>query len=511
MLPSTIPQRVRRSTDATTFSEKKVFEHLQAADLDGATGFHSLWFLDAPGRTFGEMDFVVVTRNGILTLEVKGGYVRKTADGKFDINGRYQTHQSPIDQSAMNSMDLRRWLKSRVTYDVRRVPFGHAVVFPSQSGIVKGMDATPEIVALERQCEDARTFSRWLQDCLKYWWERQDRAIELTDAMLEETVRLLRGEFDVEPAFDYQTLSTIERQDRFSDEQFNVVDANEENDRLIVSGGAGTGKTYVARTLARRGAAVGKDVGILLPTTRLAVLYGDLAADGVRIAAGKPVDPPCDLLIVDEGQLLCNARGFDVIRASVKGGIEHGQWRIFLDDQLQARLSAEWDETYLGLLKLAGTKVRLKHNYRNTDQIVSLVSSTTGADIGEPKVEEGRPPAILARESGARSIERAIRGLLGKGAAAAHIAVIADGETAALAKDLAALDIPIAGEHSSGVKVLAPDQAQGFEYPHVVMVVGDTADEQGLAQLYVAMTRARVTLTVIDPNEDVKRLQLENL
>jgi ATP-dependent exoDNAse (exonuclease V) alpha subunit len=43
------------------------------------------------------------------------------------------------------------------------------------------------------------------------------------------------------------------------------------------------------------------------------------------------------------------------------------------------------------------------------------------------------------------------------------------------------------------------------------MVVGDTADEQGLAQLYVAMTRARVTLTVIDPNEDVKRLQLENL
>ena len=511
MLPSTIPQRVRRGTDATTFSEKKVFEHLHAVDLDGATGFHSLWFLDAPGRTFGEMDFVVVTRNGILTLEVKGGYVRMTVDGKFDINGKYLSSKSPIDQAATNSMDLRRWLKSRVTYDVRKVPFGHAVVFPGQSGIVKGMDATPEIVALGRQCEDAQKFSRWLQDCVKYWWERHDKAIELTDAMLEETVRHLRGEFDVEPAFDYQTLGIIERQDRFSDEQFDVVDANEENDRLIVSGGAGTGKTYVARTLARRGAAVGKDVGILLPTNRLTVLYGDLAADGVRIAAGKPLDPPCDLLIVDEGQQLCNAKGFDMIRASVKGGIENGQWRIFLDDQLQARLSAEWDETYLELLKLAGTKVRLKHNYRNTDQIVSLVSSTTGADIGEPKVEEGRPPAILARESGARSIERAIRGLLGKGAAAAQIAVIAAGETFTLAKNLAAFGIPIAEEGSGGVKVLAPDEAQGFEFPHVIMVVGNTATERGIAQLYVAMTRARVTLTVLDPNEDVKRLQLENL
>jgi hypothetical protein len=511
MMPSSIPQRVRRGPSATTYSEKKVFEHLRAADIDGATGLHSLWFLDAPGRTFGEVDFVVVTRHGLLAIEVKGGYVRMTSEGKYDINGLYQTDSSPLDQAARNSMDLRRWLLSRVTYDVRRVPFGHAAVFPGQSGVIRGMDATPEIVALERQCADSKKFTKWLNECLTYWWEHHRQPMELTDEMLEETVRLLRGEFDVEPAFDHQTLSIMDRQDRFSDEQFDVVDANEENDRLVVTGGAGTGKTFVARALARRAASAGEDVGILLARQGLTPLYADLNADGVRVSAATPLNPPCSFLIVDEGQLLCNGRGFDLIRESVSGGIENGRWRIFLDDQLQARMSQDWDQTYLELLKLAGSRVRLKHNYRNTDQIVSLVSSATGADIGQPRVEEGRPPVILTRESGARSVERAIRGLIGKGAAISNIAVIAGENSDALASELRAMNIEVGGVGAPGVKVLSPEDAQGFEFPHVIAVVGNNLDERGVSRLYVAMTRARVTLTVIDPLGEIKRLQLESL
>ena len=42
---------------------------------------------------------------------------------------------------------------------------------------------------------------------------------------------------------------------------------------------------------------------------------------------------PADVLVVDEGQDLLNFEFFDALNRSVKGGLEKGRWRWFMDPE----------------------------------------------------------------------------------------------------------------------------------------------------------------------------------
>ena len=63
-------------------SEQKAFELLQEIDLEhDALALHSHNLVGDKKKLWYEIDFVILTRVGVLIIEVKGGRVARTADG----------------------------------------------------------------------------------------------------------------------------------------------------------------------------------------------------------------------------------------------------------------------------------------------------------------------------------------------------------------------------------------------------------------------------------------------
>ena len=119
----------------------------------------------------------------------------------------------------------------------------------------------------------------------------------------------------------------------------------------------------------------GLDVGILIPRAELKALYPGFGESGGRFFVGEAGERPADILLIDEGQDFCNSDGLSLMERCVVGGYEGGKWRMFLDENIQARLRGLWNETEFELLKLCanGAVLHLADNYRNTDKIVGKI------------------------------------------------------------------------------------------------------------------------------------------
>jgi hypothetical protein len=62
-----------------------------------------------------------------------------------------------------------------------------------------------------------------------------------------------------------------------------------------------------------------------------------------------------------------------------------------------------------------------------------------------------------------------------------------------------------------GVLVSTPEEMQGLEYPHVILYLNVLNVDELPARFYVAASRARATLTLLDPNESYAQLVERNL
>lgn len=133
--------------DGAPRSEKRVFQQLKE---DGGTRdwtvFHSLGLARRPSGPYGEIDFVVIIpREGIVCLEVKGGGV-SCRDGVWrTMDGRGQVHEllkSPFRQVQDAMHGLRRRIGERFGRHSleSRCPAGCAVVLPD----VRELPPTPE-------------------------------------------------------------------------------------------------------------------------------------------------------------------------------------------------------------------------------------------------------------------------------------------------------------------------------------------------------------------------------
>jgi hypothetical protein len=485
--------------------------------VPAATALHSLRFLNAGGRPFGQADFVLVGPKGIVIVEVKGGPIRKNDDGTWTIgseDGRhYTTHESPIEQAARNSMAIRDWLAPRVGYLVKDIPVGHAIVMPYQNGIVQGMDVVAQIVADVRDCKDPAVFARWISACFEYWWRKKGFSVDALSATeVAETIELLRGKFEVEPSLDARTGAILERQDFISPEQVRVLDAADEVQRIVVTGGAGSGKSFVIRALARRALEQGVRVGILVPRIELKQLYVGIEELGGKIFGPKTEVDPVELLLVDEGQDFCNELGLDLMENLVMGGLDGGKWRLFLDDNIQASLRGLWNSAAFDLLKslASGFHLRLDDNYRNTDKIVGAIELAVPAKIGRAQVSVGE--ACLQYDEGADKVPRILSQMHARGAQWNQTCVIVIGEIQKVQDALSANGITWTSELSGkGVLVATPEMVQGLEYSHVVVYMDAPFDELTAARFYVAASRARATLALVDPNATYSRLVEENL
>lgn len=399
--------------------EKKLFRNLQRLG-DGYVILHSLGIARHQEKVFGEIDFVILCQQGILCLEVKGGYVyRKEGVWHFtDRNGREgRKAEGPFRQVFTAMLSLRKHLKKHFgTSDpVATCQFACGVVFPDMPFTQKGPDIVSETIFDSRgSMED---FDKYITFVFTYWANILEEKHgffggKLTGAQISRAENYLRGDFGFVPSLGYIVEKTEERLLALTREQTLRLSMAGDNPRILMKGGAGTGKTLLGLEHARRCALSGKKVLYLcynrnlctylrliikkgnpelVDSLEIDTLHGyicdllernssmpstiGLSSDEffsrivpesfLEMVEKKGLSIQYDTLVVDEGQDLLGLEYILCIDHLIKGGLKAGNWHVCYDSN-QNLYNSKLDD---GLELIKGyypTLLTLDTNCRNT-------------------------------------------------------------------------------------------------------------------------------------------------
>ena len=509
------------SLRTSSAAEKKLFNQLSAVEIPGLEyALHSLNLSEHLYKEMGEIDFLLVGSRGLFVLEVKGGGVA-CRDGVWIFTDRYgnerRKSEGPFGQArtAMFSL-LDRLRDLGGENEVRQATHGYGVVFPDQIFDQDSVEWSSAMVLDEPRLREPGGLKRHLAELVKYWEEKRQRSSRLDGRSVQRLLQKLRPEFDLVPTLEHTAREIDERLTALTEQQYRYLHAAGRNPRLLCSGGAGTGKTFLAAEVARREAAAERRVLVTCASPIFAAfLRRQLEDTPVQVAAMVDVrshsDDSYDTLIVDEGQDLINGEDLGTLDRLLAGGLDGGRWRIFYDVNNQSGLVGSFDEAAFSLLLDTGpTELELPDNCRNTRRIIDRTRLVTGADVGVTTAGEG--PAVKFwfhpdRKETARALEEHLDELVGQGVPTSDMAILTGTDPADSAASLlsakwrsrlAPLDTTTALVAQEGHVVLARiADFKGLERPFVAVVDIDRLDAAlDVAQVYVGMTRARAGLWI---------------
>jgi hypothetical protein len=514
--------------DTKSSAERRVFDRLRSAfeqgQRGGLTALHSLNLTRHAYKRFGEIDFVIVGPQGILTLEVKGGGISCRDGVWYTTNGAGETNrlkESPFRQAESAMHGLRDRLEAALPPGIC-APFvwGYGVVFPDCDWSISGAEWDRAMVADSRA---ARNMERWLSGLYQYWRQREGRSREPASAeAVSQVVTFLRPEFDVGVPLHVALDALEERVAALTEDQMDLLDIVDANPRVICAGGAGTGKTFLALELARRWAGTGNKVLLACQSAWLKHwLEKRFAIAGVSVSVAKAVSTAVrragvgqfDALIVDEGQDLLSMEALDRLDSVLKSGLENGRWCFFHDINNQAGYFGEPDPDALAMLEsYAPARMPLKRNCRNTRQILAEVHAL-GADMGVRGTGDG--PSVVryhakTKQDAAELLAAEIERLTGRGGVLpAEITILSarafDDSAAALLPPKIASGIIELDEFSlrdfppKSVSFAEIENFKGLENEAVILIdLPRDADAPRLVtDTYVGMSRARSLLVTL--------------
>ncbi|MED5812895.1 NERD domain-containing protein [Mycolicibacterium sp. 050232] len=464
---------------------------------DGAVAFHSVKLRSARRKQQAEADFIVLWRGVVILIEVKGGGVRKHEGTWYSVDRRgdwNKLKESPMEQ-ARSAM-----------YALEDILAEDGIGWFPHESIVITPDVDPPPPSVE-----------WKST---HWLSRPDMTIanlvSAFDAVAAGTsappprIKLasqkalrerLFGHFTLVPVVDALRGAVLEDQNRATEEQARVLASLDRNQRIMVLGGAGTGKSLVLAESAKQEAELGRSVLITFYSPGLTRFFQPLI-DGRKIdliSFGElPQGRSWDVVLTDEAQDLMNAEAMDRLDSVIKNGRSAGRWRMFLDPNNQAHVDGQFDSDILELVSAESISFDLSRNIRNTKAIVHVVQEYLGADIGDPGIvhgdriqwhwTDGHPDVDAAVEVARRLIEH------GVDRSTTWIICASSSSEPTSTRD--------------GITVTSPRYAKGLEAECVIVCDLPTQfDETGIAAFYVAVTRARVSLHIVASADDKKRLQ----
>lgn len=483
---------------AQSDAERRLARLLHAVDGDtDAVAFHSVNLRSHPGKQQSEIDFIILWKGVVIVVEVKGGGVR-CIDGKWwTVDRRQQWNalrESPMDQANGAKHALRGVLHEEglgwyadqhvvVTSDVENL--NHAIGwYPSHWLAAPDMTVAGMGDALDAIVKRAPT---------PHPAAKRARIMDIRER--------LYGEFSRLPIIDAQRGAVLEEQNRATAGQAKYLEGLSRNPRVLVLGGAGTGKSLALAEGAKQDLDQGKSVLITYRSPGLTdfftALVGDREIDVVPFGELR-ADRTYDSVFVDEAQDLMTAEDMDRLDAVIEGGRASGHWRMFLDRNNQAHIDGGFDEDVFELVLGEAVTYELPLNVRNTKPMVDLVQNYLGADVGNPGIVHGEP-LHWHDAKGAADVEAAetlSAELVADGTPTGSIWII----------DASSTDAPTSTQ--SGYVITSPRYAKGLEADRVVLCnLPEAFDQFGSAAFYVAATRARVALHVLVSTADKKRLQ----
>lgn len=516
--------------DTRSRAELDVFDCLRSLTLSGNRShqdiaFHSLNLTSHPYKRFGEIDFLVTSPRGILVLEVKGGGV-KCVDGRWvytDRAGReHIKNESPFRQAESALHGLISRLQDRFSKrTIEEFVFGYGVVFPDCEWRQAGSEWDPHTLADARSF---RRFDRWLASIFDRWREKaaiQRKSAGASDAALKEIQFFLRPEFETIAALGSQVKQIEDNLVRLTEDQFALLDIVEANPRTFCTGGAGTGKSFLAAELARRWTASGEQVLLVCASPWLkAWIHGQLAIRGLTISTSDVVAAAArrasishfDKLIVDEAQDLMQIASLDILDAHLKGSLSQGTWCFFGDLQNQAGLVGKIEQEALDWLgQQAPVRLPLRINCRNTLQVIDAIKDKLGADMGVRGTGSGpavRNETFSNRAAAVAALEREIKKLADQGLAHSQITILSPlNYQESLAAQLPAKTrAAIRQLDEYGIRNFPPEAIsfaeianfKGLENDAVIVIdLPVKSDPSFPALSYVAMSRARAILIVL--------------
>lgn len=295
--------------DYTPPGERDVFNMLAAGPADWVA-LHSLDLAPWNRQKRTELDFVVIIPDtGILCIEVKS-HLNITFDGQR----WYPTEikRSPFKQAADGSCTFYRRMRD-LAPRFASIPVAHCCIFPQAS-----FDLPPNLSVMPWELMDKRVFARFkssegfcedLRSRLNRSIEADmnlhpmEAALSTTDAtrMVEACVPVQKRRPDAR--------EEIRRREELiegilREQQKPVLRLAELNPRLIVSGGAGTGKTLIAMEVARRAAERGHRVALLC--------YNRLVGDWMRERMMQTGSIPPNLVIGPAIRIMAEMTGVKI-------------------------------------------------------------------------------------------------------------------------------------------------------------------------------------------------------
>ena len=535
--PGLWPHEIPRHTESE--AEQKVYKALKTSLPGGWYAWHSLRLRTREKGEFSEADFIIADPNrpGILILEVKGGQIEQR-DGRWYQNSM-QLKSSPLDQA----FSFRKRLIGRFTEnDVKAPTIGVAVCFPDT---FFGQQPTEDdLKGLVIGGQDLPHLDKILPDVMAHAipdpWSITGRWVHLIHQLWGETWIpdiCLGGRIGMDE----------EKRLRLDHEQMSILENLEENDRLLIRGSAGTGKTLLAREAAIRETRQGKRVLFLCYTDALAVfLITCLDEPGLTVAAVRnfasdllggnapvkpvgqtseywenvslraavdglpPLEERWDTVIVDEGQDF-SGDDWELAKECV-----HPEGKIWVfADQAQAFWSGRGvrDELAKGFMKYKLTKP-----YRCHPAIQHLDECYTGqCELDLKILRDGLKEEVIRIVTSSegkllKQIGKEINRLLSGGLKPADIAVLSlrgrgSKEGITHKKEISGHLIVLASDPKAGENIICDTflRFKGLERPAVIVTDVRLVSDLYEKRMHIAVSRALSLLRIVGVETEIKK------
>ena len=509
--------------DTQSRAELRVFDQLRAcfsgADQHGWFAMHSLNLPQHEYKRFGEIDFVVCGPDGLFVLEVKGGEV-SCRDGTWETRNRYgsveRLKESPFRQAEGALHGLRKKLPAELA---NAFVLGYAAVMPDVGSLPESSEWDRAVLADAR---NFRQFEQWLKKLISHWRNKDRGASKANPEKLRRLQQFLRPEFEAVMPLHASAHAIEARVAQLTEDQMRYIDVVEANDRVICSGGAGTGKTMLALELAKRWNAVGMKVALTCHSPWLKAYLEKAAPPGVTVSLTSSASVTAkragiekfDALIVDEGQDVLSMDALERLDSILRGGLDNGRWSFFHDANNQSGLCGEYrPDAYEYLAGLAAARIPLKTNCRNSLPILERVQTALDADVGTSAVGDGpavREIKVTSREDAAVALHQELLKLINEeGFSPSDIVILSpmaySQSCASLMQEHAGVRISVLdaysprGTNNRDIGFAQIESFKGLE-SSVVWLVDMSAPrlESPLrSSHYVGMTRARALLGMI--------------